>query len=310
MKGGKRGGLGLAVFFIVVVASVALLLYNPVDISQLWKVSLWGIFILIVIVSISSIVSAYKLKTYTDHYNLKLDFNEWWSIGNLTSMYNMILPMKGGAALRAAYLKKYKNLDISSSLTIHFSSGIVSFFLYGFLTLLFVMIILTKHQVPHGVSLIIFLVAAMLGLAVLFIVPKLPKSKYKIVNYGISIVNQWCEVRRNKRIISTLFVLEFIIWLQFVVRYYIEFTLLGAPVTILGALVIASLVGLSSVISILPTGLGVREAVIVLMSELGGSGLGHGLLVAILDRIIVTFVTLVMGMRGFWWLRKKHFKND
>ncbi len=310
MKESVKNIIGTIVFLAVIIISIALVVRKPEEIRPLLEVNPWGVALLFIITIFAVVLIGYKLKIYTKHYNLHLTWDEWLHITSLTRLYNLVIPIRGGAALRAAYMKKFKQLKIASSLTIHVSSGVISLLLYGALTLLFALIIGLKHNLFGIWHLIIVSAAAILIIAAAFLTPTLTPRTSRIYNYIVEVANEWYHLRKNYWLLARLIFIEFLIWAQFVIRYYIEFRMLGAPITLLNSMVIGSFVGLASLINILPAGIGIRETVITVLSTLGGTELSQGLIVALIDRAIIIITTVVMAVPAFLWLRKKHLVHD
>ena len=89
-------------------------------------------------------------------------------------------------------------------------------------------------------------------------------------------------------------------------KYYFIFNSLGIDISMQKALLITTISGFSSIVSITPGNLGVQEIFTSVAAAMLGQNIVDGVLVSIVDRLITMIITLIFGS-FFMFAFKKEF---
>lgn len=107
----------------------------------------------------------------------------------------------------------------------------------------------------------------------------------------------------KKMLLAVLFSSIFLLVLS-VIRIYISFYSIGYPIDVRHCMLATAVAGLGTVISLTPSGLGVREAIIGYTVSSLNVSMEIGLLAALADRTAGLFVLLLLGSVGYFYLKK------
>lgn len=224
----------------------------------------------------------------------KIAFGSYF-IGQAT---NEILPTGSGELARLTILKKYANRSFA-----YFSSSVVLERLYDMLLLLILSIFLAYTTES---SLILLILVPIMGFVVMvFIKPKFIDVPVKVCKFFESknilsrvnsiISDKFLEIQHglrsyqnNTRLLFITFMLTAISWIFFeTLSHYLLLLGCGIRIPYMSLLGIVAISWILGTISMLPGGLGAREAVYSFMLAKFGVPIGTGMAVAMIYRGIV-----------------------
>lgn len=227
-----------------------------------------------------------------------LRFREWVALAFASTLANYTLPMRAGAAIRAAYYKKTRDLSLAS-----FSVGMGAAYLVTLMVNALIGAAMLVRLGPfHGgsrtVLFVLFVVALSVCLMVLVLpVPKVPAGDRLGIGATVRMARRsWEKLRGGHRLYLRLLLVSAGSTLLFALRIKVAFIALGQSVSIVGCLLIGALVALSMFVTVTPAALGVREAAVAVSSTALGLSPEWGLIAGAADRAAAILVVVAVGI--------------
>jgi uncharacterized membrane protein YbhN (UPF0104 family) len=217
--------------------------------------------------------------------------------------------MRGGAGIKAVYLKKRHGFNYS-----YFMSGLGANYLVAFnlssLTALGCLGLLYAGTGAFSfpVTLAFLVIAAMTLWAIFVNPPQFRRIPIASVRDRLErVMSGWRIMRKNRKTVPRLYglsalnliVMFVITWLEFGAFHIKDAN--GNGIGLLQAAIFSSIAGLSLFISITPASLGIRETLLMFCSHFLGISPAQALMVALLDRAVNA--ALVCLLFGFAWMR-------
>ncbi|RLC74807.1 MAG: hypothetical protein DRI81_13180 [Chloroflexi bacterium] len=241
---------------------------------------------------------------------IALGFWEGFGLAALSAMGNYLTPFRGGAAVRAVYLKSKHGLSyplflstlsvlylitlatsaalgVLAMLALHLRFGFVDLALLSFFLALF------------------FLLAAFL--VVIKTIPRLPNSSgdqdasafrrfvWRLMSLADSVIEGWRTISTHRGALLRLLTLSVLNSGVTLLMIHFSFAAFGARLPLVESLVLSSLFMISSMIPLTPSGLGVAEVVLVLASRGFGVGETLGVFSTGLNRTVMVLSSIVWG---------------
>ncbi len=246
-------------------------------------------------VFLTSMINALKIKLLLVPFNIRLPFGESFTLANLTTFGNYLTPFRGGAALRAYYLKKHYTFSYSLFLST-LSALYIVLFLATSLIGLGLLLFLYLTQQTASIVLLTFFISILLGTSACIIIraPKSSRSHWLMKSLN-KMLTGWDEIRRHKLILVLLLLLDVLLCLAIGLRFYFILLIFGIAPSFAVALLLALISALSSLITITPASLGIKEASVAYFSTLLKNSFSSGLLVSVVDRAIEMIYLLILG---------------
>jgi len=146
-----------------------------------------------------------------------------------------------------------------------------------------------------------FAASVLLGAATLFFHVNVPEQwTGKIAQFVRRLSTAWKAISKNKALLWRLVGLHLVLVLFRAARLQVAYWSLGVEVNFLGVLVASLLADLMFFVSVTPNAIGFRETAIVYSARVCGASSAVSLVVAVLDRLIVTSVVIVAAQIGLW----------
>ena len=228
-------------------------------------------------------------------FGLRLTFREWFGLAVITTLGNYLLPPRGGAGLRAAYLKKWHHFPLA-----HFLSTFVAFFVMNLgisaLAGLFALSASAGASGETGWTLRIFFLAVLLGAMAVILLP-LRGSWFDrpLLRPVTRLIEGWQTIKDRPCLILHLFLLVVVNGVVYGLMIHVAYRSLHMNLALAGTVLVTALLLLTSMISLTPGGLGVQEAVLVFSTGVLGISAAQSLAVAVTIRAVILFWTFVLG---------------
>ncbi|MEA3494441.1 MAG: lysylphosphatidylglycerol synthase transmembrane domain-containing protein [Bacteroidota bacterium] len=295
--------------YILTIAGIVVFLYfQRNDLMILIKINPLLLSILLGVSILTVFFNALIFKTNISIFNIYLKFKIWFGLSASNSMYNYLLPMRGGMALRAIYLKN--NHDFPYSKYLSYLSGyyILNFAVAALLALITGFTLKLYTDINTMILVISFLVfiffLSFIFIGYKFDAERIPQ-KNKILNFIKESIVGLKQFKKNKSKVGYIILLQVVFILIMSVRLYLSYYALGIEIDFLKIILIQSFVVFSMVLSVTPGNIGIKEGIIGLSASLFGLSLEEALLGAVLDRMIEMIIIFILG--GFY--SKGLFKN-
>lgn len=247
------------------------------------------------------VVNGLFLKVLLARFGIEIDFMEHFSLSIVTSFGNIFLPMKGGAGIRAVYLKSKYNFDYSYFVASLAGNYLVCFGVTGMAALGgmgFYWASAGFFSVPA--ALVFFSITA----GALWAILRPPRTADWIpLRRAKDLANQmlagWHIVRESSRTVLQLLGLTTLNMVLGSVTVWLEFAAFGmkdihgSPIGLAQSAVFSAISGFSIFVGLTPAALGVRESVLMFSSEILGITPLQALAVSLLDRTL-SFLVLAI----------------
>ncbi len=251
------------------------------DIKTIYLLPLFLLQILIIY------VNGLFLKILAKPFNINL--KEHFSLSIAASFFNLITPFRGGAGLRAIYMKKKHDLNYSHFIASLFGNYMVIFqvaSILGILTFLFV---------PMHLPIIIAFTILFLVTSGLIIFPRPIKTKNFITKRINKVLEGWKLIKDHPRLLSQLTVFTIINLILGSIINLIVFLGLGLEITFFQAFFLSVITVLAIFINITPGSVGITEGFYMISSNVIGITPALSLIIALTIRAINTIVLLALG---------------
>jgi uncharacterized protein (TIRG00374 family) len=278
----------------------------------------WDIFVDLVelspayIVSMSGLILAFqllsgaKVKILTSIFDLDLKAREWFGLAQANSLLNY-LPVRGGSALSAFYLKGFHGFPITGYLAVLTASFAVTtavFSTAGFLAA--VIVSLTRGVFPlYTLAVYVFLIASIFTLFVFVSLAAKRVKNHRLLRF----LSGWEKIREGGRRLAALIALDFVMISMDAMRIKLSYGRFGVDLDYFMGLAMVPVSNLASVVSLIPGGLVAREFVMGLISGELGMGFDVGVFASALDRVILFFWILLLGSISLVVLRQYRSKT-
>lgn len=255
-----------------------------------WFLVLLSILILIHYVLLGGF-SQIILKTF----GLTLSFKEWFGLAIITTLGNYLLPPRGGAGLRAAYLKARHGFPLA-----HFVSTFVAFYVLNLgiaaaagLGALAGLPALTGRT---GSVLVWFFAAVLAGTLAAMLFPIRPRwLDWTGLKWAARLIEGWLKIKTRRRLLGILFVLVAANGLDMALMIYFGNLAMGLNLGVAGTILVTAIMSLTSLIAITPGGLGIQEAALVFSTQTLGVSPAQSLALAVTMRAGILAWTFLLG---------------
>jgi uncharacterized membrane protein YbhN (UPF0104 family) len=259
---------------------------NPSDFSGIRELSAGVVAILAVVLIIDTIILGLFNKVLMDHLEVPLKFKEWYGLSIVSNLWNYILPFRGGAGIRALYLKKVQLFSVSDFLGTMLALYFISFLVNSFIGLFCVFTIYFKYTVIHIPISFFFGVVFILMGGSIFLSPKIPYAKNWFLEKVFSVLRSWDNIRKEGDLIARLILVVVVHAVLELLTVYASFAAYSIQASLIQCLFISTIFSFSVLLKITPGSLGITEALMVIGANTFGITPGQSLLAAGLIRAV------------------------
>lgn len=234
------------------------------------------------------------LREFATKFEVRLRWKEWFGLSVVTTMGNYLTPFSGGMIARAAYLKQRHAFPYTQFATLLASNYLVNFWVIGVVGAL---ILLTLgREMQHYWQVLVFFVAVVASISALMLFPTVRLHwKNRVARTVNTSLEGWRLVRNDRLLLARLVVFALINAFLNGLSFWVAYDAIGSRIPFNSALLIGLLTSFSLLVRITPGNLGIQEAVVSLSSGLLGTGVGQGLLVALLMRSATVILAFTLG---------------
>jgi len=227
---------------------------------------------------------------------VKISHFEAFALSFITGFYNLVTPFRGGAAVRAVYLKKKHNFPYVNFLASLSAIYVLVFFVAALLGIISIALIYLQTGVFSWILFVIFDVVFLGMLGIIFVSPKFKERKNaKWLNRFIKVVNGWHTIKNNRKVVLATTLVTIVQFLLGSLMLWLQFKVFGIEVSFAAAVFLNSVASLSLLVGLTPGNLGVQEAIIVFSAATIGITPAESLSAALLGRAVSLVVLFVLG---------------
>ena len=236
-------------------------------------------------------------------FDVRIGHYEAFTVSMMISISNLILP-RAGIGAPAVYLKARRRLPVADFASLLLPITLLQLACIGSLGLTCQIWLWAggrlSWQWPLAAALGGVLVGSLLALAMPLRIPGRWHSR--VARFFRRFLESWSRLRRNRRLVLLIFVLQGALLLLQGARLWVCFHAMGFSVPI-PAILLASFAGhVGTLVGQTPGGLGFREGGIVLVANILGVDPHTSVAAALLDRAVITVATILVGQLGLWQL--------
>lgn len=224
-------------------------------------------------------------KVLMQDFDVPLNFREWYGLSIVSNLWNYILPLQGGAGVRAIYLKKAHNFTISKFFGTMFALYFISFFVNSFMGLICILYIYIRD---HYLNLIVFsfffAVFVSISTIILFS-PQVREFNNRALRKISEVVNAWYAIRTNSKLVTSLILIILAHAAVELLTVYYSFSAYDIHLSLYKCLLISTLLAFSVLIKLTPGSIGITEGIMVFGAKIFNITPAQSLLAAGLIRI-------------------------
>lgn len=205
--------------------------------------------------------------------------------------YGNLVPLSGGLFAKGLYLKSRHSIGLSQYLPATIALSIVFISVNGLLGLgaLILLSLRESAVVPAPLYAGFGLMTSGILLVWLPVGGWLPKRLRRV---SIAIAQGWSILRRKPSLLSSMMVLQVAHAMLIAMRLKVVFSTYSQQLSLVECVLVSAATLLTRLFSIVPGGIGIREAIVGGLSTLLGIDFGLGLLAASTDRLVALLFPL------------------
>ena len=262
--------------------------------------------ILILIPMLASLVQAFQLNNIIYYSSNKGNILKTYAITAISSLYNNIIPLAGGAVVRAGMIKRIYQVNWQDLSIIVAGYYLLSYI--SMIAMLDIIALVAYYDNIISINILIYLVVASLGLATLIAVMRLRNSTFKnrgrIRKFLSNAVSGLNSLFRANLLVLNISVQQVMIVLLSGIKLYLCFYYLSLDTNLLKVLMVQSFVSLSLIFTISPGNLGIQEGIYLFFSGFLSLAKEDMLVAALLFRVTNIIGIVIIGMLSKIWLSR------
>lgn len=269
---------------------------NNINLSDFLLVSLSTI----IIVIINAILNHSLLMRV----NNQIRFSDSLLLQFANNLLNKITPHTG-ILFRGFYFKNVYDLDLTKFLATIAGVYVISFGVNSLIGLISSYIIYEQTGIYNIVILIFLLLISIFSIILMFLSPILKSREGFVLRNLGKMIDGWNIIKTDPKMVLFFSFTSILITFISGFQQYLIFQSIGVKIDLSGLLYLSSLSSLALLISITPSGIGVREAIYAFSSEIVKIDIEKLLLSSLLARVITFFISLILGGLSYLILTKK-----
>lgn len=300
--------------FLVILFSVGLIYFFSTHLAQFQQLALTDFYLLIPIIFliilqylIIGLVTQHLLKSF----QLQIGIKESFALAVITSFYNIIMPFRAGVAIRAYYLKKKYNFLYKDFLVTISATYLLLFWAGSILGMLSLYFISPSQKTNSELILCFFVIIFTTTTLLMLISPKLSLKQNAWINRMIKLINNWHFIRHNKRVLFFCAVFSFVQLINTSFLIQLQFGVFGIHINLFKSTFLAVISYMGMLVGITPSGLGIKETLVVVSAATIGIAPIESLSVALLGRLVTVGILCLLGpiLSYYFGIKIKEFRK-
>jgi len=272
---------------------------------QLLDLSTGSLFLLVGLALVFSFGKGLTNRLFYSGLGVPLTLNEGLGLAAVTTLANH-LPFSGGLIAKGAYLKQRHKLGYTRFLSATLALYVCSLAVNGVLGLA----VMAYWKLASNTAVPSVLVLGFSAMAASFLLLILPWEAIdpvsgKLARRVTQLVDGWQVLSKNWVLFGKLIGIQIGMVLVFAGRFWLAFHALSQDVTLAQCVLFSLGNVLTTLVTITPGGLGVREGIVAGVASLLGFEAGVSAVAVGIDRLVATSVVIVLGTIYTYVLSKK-----
>jgi len=265
-----------------------------------------GDVIIIVMLSVMTFsLLGIQFNTITKIYRISLGFKEWFGLTIVNTMVSYYTPVKAGVAVRAFYLKKTHGLSYPNYTSLLATSYLINLLVASGTASFLSFLSYRGHPETyfHAFVLSVLLFAGTLGCVaflILFTSHVTFSPRNALTKIIFDIISGFRMLRQDRIVLCKTAFIQLALIFVMALKLYWAFGAMGISVGFYNILIIQSLTNFSTVISVTPGNLGIKEGIIGSFAFVLNIPVADAVFAATIDRGISMVVTFILGI---WFSR-------
>ena len=272
------------------------------ELSFISKGSLPELGIAACLVLASLFTNTFQLRLFFSHFGLSLRFIELIALTMSMCLGNLVLPMRGGTAIMAVYLKSVHGLNIGAFAVIYAGVGLLMVLVNTGLALFGLAILYIQLGFFH-LPLTLFLAVIFMLCAYLSVFPPPISWKRKgFLKPILDAINAWYRLTLHRTLLIKLTIWFTLGPVLVMGAFYFIYKAFAAPLPWSAVLITSSLGNLANLAPIVPGSLGIYDAVTIQVPQIFGLDTARSITAALLYRLLMFLWCLGLGIPGLIYL--------
>ena len=301
-----------SLFFAILLLVIVFYFYHQKDNLILFtRIGVKDILIIVTLSVTTFFFLSIQFHTIIKIFGVALAFKEWFGLTVVSTMISYYTPVKAGMVARAYYLKKIHQFSYSNYISLLSASYLInllvasgtsswlSFFSYHFYS---------QNEWPIFVlSIVLLMITVACAILVLFcssVISFNPGNA--LLNFMTDLMGGFRILMKKKSILAKIAGIQLVLIFIMALKLYWSFKAIGIQVSFVHILIIQSLTTFSTVVSITPGNLGVKEGIIGSFAFMLNIPATDAIFAATVDRGISMVVTFALGLIFSKILMKKY----
>lgn len=295
MRTKSRKVISLAILAISILWLILYLRGHLGEFRIIFHISPNVVIILSILMLLGSVILGLFTKVLLQYLDISLIFKEWYGLSVVSAFWNYIMPFRGGAGVRALYLKKVHNFTITNFLGTMAALYFIHFLVNSIIGLICVFFIYMQYQYLNVTISTFFLIVFAGVIFFMFFSPQLPNFHNQVLKKIGEVTNGWYVIRKNNKLIAKLIIIVVLYAAVGLFTIYFSFHAYGVNISLLKSLLISTLFAFSTLINITPGSLGITEAIMVFSAQIFHITPAQSLLAVGLIRVINLCLVFSLG---------------
>ncbi|MEW6111172.1 MAG: lysylphosphatidylglycerol synthase transmembrane domain-containing protein, partial [Thermodesulfobacteriota bacterium] len=256
-----------------------------------------GVFVLA-----SFFLGIFQMGLFLKNFGVSLGFMELAAITMTTYLGNLVLPMRGGTAGAAIYLKRAHGLNFGDFAVIYAGTGLLMALVNTGLALAGLIVLYVVNGFFH-LALTVLVLLFFAFCSYLSVFP--PSASWKrggFLGRLFELANSWHVLTRDRPLLLRLTVLFVLAPLFLSGSFHFVYRALGIDLAPSAVLVTSSLGNVANLVPIIPGSLGVFDAVTIQIPHMFGLDAAKSISATLLYRVILFLECIVFGIPGVIYL--------
>ena len=295
--------LTMGLFALLIVLLAWYVWQNRADMAKLLSLDGGTIALLFVFALGGCIMNCVYHRIILSTFRVPLSLIDWMGVVMVSNAMAYVLPLRADLVFSAAYYKKVKGLSYTKSVSIA-AGNIVFGVTFSLLEILVALLCCGLIDGNWPLPLWIILICGLACVAAFMVVALLLGDrrpafvrKYRIVQEA---VDGFVKLLRDRRMLLQLLGCLVVNHCCQLLLYMVCFHAIGMEVTVYQALLYNSMSWLSSILTIVPGNIGIKEAAMGFATGLMGAMFQSGVMVSLLQRVTVMIVYIIAGAAFAW----------
>lgn len=292
--------LKIFIYALTVAGIIIFLFFKGEDFHHLTQIHYTRAVLLFLAGFLSIICNALIFRESLVIFNLRLPLREWFGLTVTNTMYNYLLPARGGMAARALFMKKKHALPYSEYISLSAGSYMLLFFTASFLAAVLSFVFLFSGGLENMIflylSLFFFIsVSGAIVCACCINPEKIPGSS-RFIGFIRDASTGLKKFKKNPKEVRDIILLGFLFIFSVGLRLFVAYRILGIHADFMKLVLTGAFITFSIVFSLTPGNIGIKEGIIGVSSGLLGITPEEAVLGALLDRMVSVITVSGLGL--------------